>query len=79
MNSYKVTYHYPESGDETAYITERTESAARKALVKQYGKDAEVVDVGLHNVNVTATKAQEREALEKIKAMVEELGPDSYL
>ncbi len=79
MNSYKVTYHYPESGDETTYITERTESAARKALVKQYGKDAEVVDVGLHNVNVTATKAQEREALEKIKAMVEELGPDSYL
>ena len=45
MNSYKFTFHYPESSDETAYITERTESAARKALVKQYGKDAEVVDV----------------------------------
>ena len=79
MNSYKITFHYPESGDETAYITERTEAAARKALVRQYGKDAEVVDVELHDTDVNATKEQERETLEKIKAMVAELGPDSYL
>ena len=79
MNSYKITFHYPESSDETAYITERTESAARKALVRQYGKDAEVVDVELHDTDVNATKEQERETLEKIKAMVAELGPDSYL
>ena len=79
MNSYKFTFHYPESSDETAYITERTESAARKALVRQYGKDAEVVDVELHDTDVNATKEQERETLEKIKAMVAELGPDSYL
>ena len=79
MNSYKVTYRYPESSDETIYITERTESAARKALVKQYGKDAEVVDVELHDTDANATKEQERETLEKIKAMVAELGPDSYL
>ena len=79
MNSYKITFRYPESSDETAYITERTESAARKALVRQYGKDAEVVDVELHDTDVNATKEQERETLEKIKAMVAELGPDSYL
>ena len=79
MNSYKVTYRYPESSDETIYITERTESAARKALVRQYGKDAEVVDVELHDTDANATKEQERETLEKIKAMVAELGPDSYL
>ena len=79
MNSYKITFHYPESSDETAYITERTESAARKALVRQYGKDAEVVDVELHDTDANATKEQERETLEKIKAMVAELGPDSYL
>ena len=79
MNSYKITFHYPESSDETAYITERTESAARKALVRQYGKDAEVVDVELHDTDANATKEQERETLEKIKAMVAELGPRSYL
>ena len=79
MNSYKITFRYPESADETAYITERTEAAARKALVRQYGKDAEVVDVELHDTDVNATKEQERETLENIKAMVAELGPDSYL
>lgn len=79
MNSYKITFRYPESSDETAYITERTESAARKALVKRFGKDAEVLDVELHDTNVNATKEQERETMEKIKAMVAELGPQSYL
>ena len=78
MNSYKFTFHYPESSDETAYITERTESAARKALLKQYGK-VEIVDSELHDTGVNATKAQERETLEKIKAMIAELGPQSYL
>lgn len=79
MNSYKITFRYPESSDETAYITERTESAARKALVKRFGKDAEVLDVELHDTEANATKEQERETLEKIKAMVAELGPQSYL
>ena len=78
MNSYKFTFHYPESSDETAYITERTESAARKALLKQYGK-VEIVDSELHDTGVNATKAQERETLEKIKEMIAELGPQSYL
>lgn len=79
MNSYKITFRYPESGDETAYITERTEAAARKALLKRFGKDAEIVDVELHDTDANATKEQERETMEKIKAMVAELGPQSYL
>lgn len=79
MNSYKITFHYPESSDETAYITERTEAAARKELVKRFGKDAEIVDSELHDTDVNATKEQERETIEKIKAMVAELGPQSYL
>ena len=79
MNSYKITFHYPESGNETAYITERTEAAARKGLVKRFGKDAEIVDVELHDTDTNATKEQERETMEKIKAMVAELGPQSYL
>ena len=79
MNSYKITFHYPESGNETAYITERTEAAARKGLVKRFGKDAEIVDIELHDTDANATKEQERETMEKIKAMVAELGPQSYL
>ena len=79
MNSYKFTFHYPESSDETAYITERTESAARKTLLKRFGKEIEIVDSELHDTDVNATKEQERETLEKIKAMVAELGPQSYL
>lgn len=79
MNSYKFTFRYPESSEETAYITERTEAAARKALVKRFGKDAEVLDVELHDTGVPATKEQERETLEKIKSMVADLGPQSYL
>lgn len=79
MNSYKFTFHYPESSDETAYITERTESAARKTLLKRFGKEIEIVDSELHDTDVNTTKEQERETLEKIKAMVAELGPQSYL
>ena len=79
MNSYKFTVHYPESSDETAFITERTEPTARKALLKRFGKDIEITDSELHDTDVNATKEQERETLEKIKAMVAELGPQSYL
>ena len=79
MNSYKFTFHYPESSDETAFITERTEATARKALLKRFGKDIEITDSELHDTDVNATKEQERETMEKIKAMVAELGPQSYL
>ena len=67
MNSYKFTYHYPESSDETAYITDR------------FAKDIEITGSELHDTDVNATKEQERETMEKIKAMVAELGPQSYL
>lgn len=77
MNSYKITYSTVE-GNAQDFITERTEAAARKVFKAQH-KDAEIVDVELHDTDVNATKAQERETLEKIKAMVAELGPQSYL
>ena len=79
MNEYKLQYHYPESSIDTAYIVERTEAAARKTLIKRFGKEIEIDDTELVSTDANATKEQEREALEKIKAMVEELGPDSYL
>ena len=77
MNSYKVTYIL--NGEEHYdHITERTEKAAQKRLKGIY-KDAEITDTELTGTDVNATKEQERETLEKIKAMVAELGPQSYL
>ncbi len=77
MNSYKVTYIL--NGEEHYdHITERTEKAAQKR-VKGIYKDAEITDTELTSTDVNATKEQERETLEKIKAMVAELGPQSYL
>ena len=77
MNSYKVTYLL--NGEEHYdHITERTEKAAQKRLKGIY-KDAEITDTELTSTDASATKEQEREALEKIKAMVAELGPQSYL
>ena len=77
MNSYKVTYLL--NGEEHYdHITERTEKAAQKR-VKGIYKDAEITDTELISTDASATKEQERETLEKIKAMVAELGPQSYL
>lgn len=77
MNEYKITYS-TQQGNAQRRIIERSEAAARKAL-KADVKGAEITDIELVDTDVTATKAQEREALEKIKAMIEELGPQSYL
>lgn len=78
MNSYKITYVVGEGETEQTYITERTEAAARR-FFKKANDGREIVDVELYDTEAPATKAQEREALEKIKAMVAELGPQSYL
>ena len=78
MNRYKITYIVDEGETETSYITERTEAAARKVF-KTVSKGREITDVELYDTNVPATKEQERETLSKIKQMVEELGPQSYL
>ena len=77
MNSYKVTYLL--NGEEHYdHITERTEKAAQKR-VKGIYKDAEITDTELTSTDVSGTKEQERETLEKIKEMIAELGPQSYL
>lgn len=78
MNSYKITYIVGEGETEQTYITERTEAAARKLFKKASG-GREITDVELYDPDAPATKEQERETLEKIKAMVAELGPQSYL
>ena len=78
MNRYQITYIVDEGETETAYITERTEAAARKVF-KTASKGREITDVELDDTDVPATKEQERETLSKIKQMVEELGPQSYI
>lgn len=62
MNRYKITYIVDEGETETAYITERTEAAARKVF-KTVSKGREITDVELYDTNVPATKEQERETL----------------
>lgn len=82
MNDYRFTYIRPRREEpETALITERTEEKAREEFVKRFGgKDGFLLqNVELSAVDTNATKDQEREVLEKIKAMVAELGPQSYL
>lgn len=83
MNDYKVIYIARDGETETAIITERSESAATKALKARFKaageKAPDVIGAELHAENTTATKAQEREVLEAIKKMVEELGPQSYV
>lgn len=77
MNLYKITYIL-DGEEHYDHITERTEKAAEKRL-KGIHKDAEITDTDLTSTEAPATKEQEREALEKIKALVAELGPQSYL
>ncbi len=77
MNEYRLTYSTTE-GNAQLTIIERSEAAARKAF-KANHKGAEISDIELIDTDAIATKDQERETLEKIKAMVAELGPQSYL
>ena len=77
MNEYKITYTSQEGNGRTSVI-EVSEKAARKAFSANH-RGWEITDVELVDVDAPATKEQERRALEKIKAMVAELGPCSYL
>ena len=78
MNDYKITY----TGEGEGYqlVTERTEDAARKFFLSTHkGVKLDITSIELYRENVTATKQQERDTLEAIRKMVEELGPQSYL
>lgn len=77
MNEYKISCSTTE-GNAQLTIIERSEAAARKTF-KANHKGAEISDIELIDVNALATKAQERETLEKIREMIAELGPQSYL
>lgn len=80
MNDYRVK-GTGGAGELIADITAIDEKDARRAFRARYkGEDIEaIIDVTMIRENTPATKAQEREALEKIKAIVAQLGPRSYV
>lgn len=79
MNEYKVL-EVSGSGELTASITAISEKDARRIFREKYtGTGQREITVTLVRENVPATKQQEREALEKIKAIVATLGPRRYI
>ncbi len=84
MNAYKISNRSPGMDEMmTATVTapdNRVAERSFKAGFKGNGLPApDIFHIELVSTNVTATKDQERGALEKIKAIVEALGPDSYI
>ena len=76
MNDYRIT-----GGSGDVIITAIDEKDARREFrARHKGENVgDIHTVTLIRENVPATKAQEREALEKIKAIVATLGPRSYV
>ncbi len=80
MNDYRITAYTANREEMESIITERTERAARDSFKKAHeGQTYDIFNVELIRENTCATKQQERDTLEAIKKMVEELGPQSYL
>lgn len=80
MNDYRVK-GTGRAGELIADITAIDEKDARRAFRARYKGEGieDIIDVTMIRENTPATKAQEREALEKIKAIVATLGPRSYV
>lgn len=83
MNTYKISYQFPGSSYEDTVVTAPDQRAAEKAFKASFKgtglKAPDIFNVELVAENTPATKDQEREALEKIKAILDTLGPDSYV
>lgn len=76
MNDYRIT-----GGSGDVIITAIDEKDARRIYRQTHteGETRRITAIAFVRENVPATKAQEREALEKIKAIVATLGPRSYV
>ena len=80
MNTYEITFRRENGTEGTDRFVAETEAKARKDFKEVYRhSSATILDTRLVAENVPATKDQEREALEKIKAILDTLGPDSYV
>ena len=76
MNDYRIT-----GGSGDVIITAIDEKDARRIYRQTHteGETRRITAIAFVRENVPATKQQEREALEKIKAIVAPLGPRSYV
>lgn len=80
MNTYKITFKRENGTTGEDRFTAATEAQARRDFKEVYRHgNGEITSVELVAENVAATKEQERKALEKIRKIVAELGPDSYV
>ena len=80
MNTYKIIFTRENGTQGTDHFTAATERQARKDFGECYRHStATIISIELASTNAPATKQQERDTLEKIQKMVEQLGPDSYL
>lgn len=76
MNLYKINYGYGANAS-YAFVTEATEGKAIRQFRKAYNGQ-EFSSIELVRENASATKEQERKAVEQIRAIIATLGPDSY-
>lgn len=80
MNTYKIIFTRENGTQGTDHFAAINERQARKDFGECYRHStATIVSIELASTNTPATKQQERDTLEKIRKMVEQLGPDSYL
>ena len=80
MNTYKITFTRENGTQGSDHFTAATERQARKDFNDCYRHStATIISIELVSTDAPATKQQERDTLEKIRKMVEQLGPDSYL
>ena len=80
MNTYKITFTRENGAQGTDHFTAANERQARKDFSECYRHGTgTIISIELVSTNAPATKQQEREALDKIRKIVEQLGPDSYL
>ena len=80
MNTYKIIFTRENGTQGTDHFTAINERQARKDFGECYRHStATIISIELASTNTPATKQQERDTLERIRKMVEQLGPDSYL
>jgi len=81
MNTYKITFTRENGTEGSDNFTAPNERQARKDFHEVYRHgNGSITSVELIRENdAPATKQQERDALKKIRAIVESLGPDSYI
>lgn len=80
MNTYKITFTRENGTVGSDNFTAPSEVQARRDFKEVYRHgNGTITSVELVSNDAPATKQQERAALEKIREIVEELGPDSYI